>query len=310
MTTSTPTQPAMLVATAEVVGLELLSPSFVRVELGGPGLADLGVPTPSLDQRIKLVFPARGYVLPDLAGAGDDWYAVWCGLPEDERGSMRTYTVRTVRDPDGEPRLVVDFVLHGRGAHGPGGDWVAAAQVGDRLVVVAPRRGGLSGGIEFAPHSHDQLLLAGDETAVPAIAAILEQLPAEARGAAFLEVPEAADRLDLACPTGVDVVWLPREGGPRGADLHPAVLAHLGVTATSPVDVPDHVDPDLWETPTWSSSGEEVSDGPSRDSLYAWIAGEARVVTTLRRALVKDVGIERGQVAFMGYWRDGVAMMG
>ena len=32
------------------------------------------------------------------------------------------------------------------------------------------------------------------------------------------------------------------------------------------------------------------------------------VVTGLRRALVKDLGVDRHQVAFMGYWRLGVAM--
>ncbi len=73
------------------------------------------------------------------------------------------------------------------------------------------------------------------------------------------------------------------------------------------------VDPDLWETPTYSSSGEDVdgqagSVGHDWDGLYAWIAGESKVVTGLRRALVNDLHIDRHQVAFMGYWRLGVAM--
>ncbi len=79
------------------------------------------------------------------------------------------------------------------------------------------------------------------------------------------------------------------------------------------VEVPDEeVDPDLWETPAYSSSGEDV-EAPVRTidrfaGLYAWIAGESKVVTGLRRHLVNELGIERGQVAFMGYWRRGVAM--
>ena len=73
------------------------------------------------------------------------------------------------------------------------------------------------------------------------------------------------------------------------------------------------VDPDLWETPIYSSSGEDVADEGSvaagrRADLYAWIAGESKVVTGLRRHLVRDLGIDRRQVAFMGYWRRGVAM--
>ena len=86
------------------------------------------------------------------------------------------------------------------------------------------------------------------------------------------------------------------------------MLAHLGGGA-APV-VPDHeVDPDLWETPTYSSSGEPLSAG-ERAGLYAWVAGESRVVTGLRRALVSDLGLNRSQVAFMGYWRECVAMRG
>ena len=71
----------------------------------------------------------------------------------------------------------------------------------------------------------------------------------------------------------------------------------------------DEVDPDLWETPTYSSSGEEVpADATVVGGTYAWIAGESKVVTGLRRHLVNELGFDRRQVAFMGYWRRGVAM--
>ena len=87
---------------------------------------------------------------------------------------------------------------------------------------------------------------------------------------------------------------------------------HLGVGA-APLAEPDDVDPDLWETLTYSSSGEQVDTavrvvGHDLDDLYAWIAGESGVVTALRRALVNDLGMDRRQVAFMGYWRRGVSM--
>jgi NADPH-dependent ferric siderophore reductase len=73
------------------------------------------------------------------------------------------------------------------------------------------------------------------------------------------------------------------------------------------------VDPDLWETPTYSSSGEDVdvpvaTVGHDLDGLYAWIAGESGIVTGLRRLLVNELGMDRRQAAFMGYWRRGVAM--
>ena len=226
---------------------------------------------------------------------------------------MRTYTVRDVLGSGIDTRLVVDFVVHGHdGQAGPGSSWAERAAVGDPLVLLAPRRGEPFGGIEFAPGGSSRLLLVGDETAVPAVCAILAQLPAGARGAAFLEVPTAADVQAVAHPDGVEVGWLPREGAPLGSRVHEAVLAHLGVAGLR-VDEPEEVDPDLWETPTYSSSGEEVAPdvdavGHGLDGLYAWIAGESGMVTTLRRALVRDLGVDRRQVAFMGYWRRGVAM--
>ncbi len=181
-----------------------------------------------------------------------------------------------------------------------------------RVITVAPRRGVPFGGIEFAPGTAKRLLLVGDETAVPAVAAVLECLPATARGAVFLEVPVAGRRTARSTARAASRShWLPRDGAPRGVALHAAVLEHLGEEPAAPVV--DEVDPDLWETPTYSSSGEDVDTavrvvGHDFDDLYAWIAGESAMVTGLRRAMVKDLGIDRHQVAFMGYWRLGVAM--
>lgn len=313
MTTTLTTALPLLLEEVEAVRVERLSPSFVRVELASPALAEFGVDGPLYDQRIKLIFPgAKG--LPSFAGADESWLTTWYAQPEDERGYMRTYTVREVVGGGADTRLVVDFVLHGPGEpSGPGGDWGAHAEVGHRVVVMAPRRGVPFGGIEFTPGDARHLLLVGDETALPAIARILEDLPADARGAVFVEVPVAADVQDLSRPEGVTVSWLPREGGARGGEIHVAVLDHLGAGVAAPPAEIDEIDPDLWETPTYSSSGEDVEGAPTLvgheyDGLYAWIAGESKLVTGLRRALVKDLGIDRRQVCFMGYWRIGVAM--
>lgn len=311
MTTTAHSLP-MILDEVEVVRADRLSPSFVRVELGGACLAEFGVDGPLYDQRIKLVFPGiPGGPLPSFEGADESWWSTWIARPEEERGHMRTYTVRDVVGSGAGTRLVVDIVVHGdaHGTPGPGCSWAARAQVGDRLVLMAPRRGTFYGGIEFVPPaSANRLLLVGDETAVPAICAILAQLPADAVGAAFMEVPSAADVLSVVHPEGVEVTWLSRDGGDHGSALHPAVLAHLGVGA-APLEEPVEVDPDLWETPTYSSSGEAIEETAAEgDELYAWIAGESGVVTALRRVLVKDLGVDRKQVAFMGYWRRGVSM--
>ncbi len=314
--TTTQTPLPLVLDEVEVARVDRLSPSFVRVELAGACLAEFGSDGPSYDQRIKLIFPGtpRG-PLPSFAGADGTWWQAWQALPPEERGHMRTYTVRDVVGEGAGARLLVDIVVHddGHGAPGPGCAWASEVAVGDRVVVVGPRRGAVYGGIEFEPGTASRLVLAGDETAVPAICAILEQLPVTAVGAAFLEVPTVADVLTVQHPEGMEVVWLPRDGAPHGELLHPAVLDHLGAGIRSAPEV-DEVDPDLWETPTYSSSGEDVEAvtlvGHDLDDLYAWIAGEAKVVTGLRRALVNDLGVDRRQVAFMGYWRRGVAMKG
>jgi NADPH-dependent ferric siderophore reductase len=299
-----------VLAVATVASVERVSPSFVRITFSGADLADFGTPGRVLDQRIKLVFPALGGSVPRLA-ASDNWYSAWLALPDDERGSMRTYSIRGL-DVDGEStRLVVDFVLHlAPGSTGPASRWADAAAAGDELLVIGPRRGRKEdGGVEYAPGDARAILLAGDETAAPAIARILEDVDRDTRGVAFIEIPEDADILPIATPPGVEVRWLPRSGDAHGTRLIPAVLDHLGASAPEVIADVDTEDP-LWETPTFSSLGESVAESENHADRYFWIAGESGVVTTLRRHLVKDLGVDRSQVAFMGYWRRGVAMRG
>ncbi|GAA1268410.1 siderophore-interacting protein [Pseudonocardia aurantiaca] len=298
MTESLPIAPWRLFA-VEVREVRRLTPSFVRVTFTGPDLhlfADNGY-----DQRIKLALPLPGERGVDLPG-GADWYARWRALPEHRRNPVRTYTVRAVRPHLSE--VDIDLVLHGDG--GPATRWARRAQSGDEAAIVGPdaRYGSGHGGVEFRPPATGSLLLAGDETAVPAICGILERLPLDARGRVLLEVPIAEDALPVAAPPGVEIDWLSRGTGGHGSRLVPAVSAAAGEllsgcapsTGQPVVDV--DVDPEiLWEVP------DEVPSVP----LYAWLAGEAGVIRTLRRHLVAERGLDRRAVAFMGYWRLGRA---
>lgn len=310
MTVTASTLP-LIFAEVEVVSIERLSPTFLRVELGSPELAHFGVDGDRFDQRIKLIFPdpVTGGIT-STEGADDSWLSTWLERPAEERGHMRTYTIRDVRGSGAKTTFIVDIVLHLEGdLVGPGSTWASTAEVGDTIVLLAPRAGFPYGGIEFTPAPGADLLLVGDETAVPAVCTVLEQLPADAVGKAFLEVPVAADVQDVRGPAGVEVVWLAREGDELGVGLHDAVVSHLGIPGAQVDVAAEEVDPDLWETPFYSSSGEEVSgDATGVGGTYAWIAGESKVVTGLRRHLVNELGFDRSQVAFMGYWRRGVAM--
>ena len=314
--TVTSTVLPMLLTEVEVVSVERLSPTFVRVELGGRDLADYGVDGDRWDQRIKLVFPdpttgARNSTkLAATEGADESWLATWLERPAAERGHMRTYTIRDVRGSGEQTTLVVDMVLHLEGdLVGPGSTWASRAVPGDRIVVLAPRRGYPYGGIEFTPAPGADLLLVGDETAVPAICTVLEQLPDDARGTAFLEVPVAADVQDVRRPAGVEVVWLAREGDPLGEGLHDAVAAHLGIRRRPRSRWrPTRSTPTCGRRRTTPPRARRSPRRRCAGGTYAWIAGESKVVTGLRRHLVNELGFDRRQVAFMGYWRRGVAM--
>lgn len=290
-----------------VARIEDLGPSFRRFTFTGADLdqfADNGY-----DQRIKLLLPLPcGY---ESVPTGDSWYLEWRELPDELRHPIRTYTARQARNDVRE--LDVDVVLHGDA--GPASRWARHAVVGDGLVILGPNREhpGPAGGIDFVPPAHaDRLLLAGDETAAPAIAGILERLPRDARGEALIEVPVTGDRLPVSAPDGVTVRWLPRDGAAHGSLLVPAVQAACARLLPGVAPVPDGVDLEdvdidaglLWEVPVDYATGEALR---SSAALYAWLAGEAGAIKTLRRHLVGECGVDRKAVAFMGYWREGRA---
>jgi NADPH-dependent ferric siderophore reductase len=289
-----------------------LSPSFVRLTFTGPDLdsmADNG-----FDQRVKLILPLPGHGLAPLP-AGEDWYAAWRQLPESLRNPVRTYTIRHVRPASRE--VDIDMVLHGdeRGeVTGPAARFALEARPGDEAVLLGPDAGypGRHGGLEFRPAVRNvPLLLAADETGVPAVANIVRALPHDAVGQVLLEVPHPDDRFDLGAPAGVGVTWAARGRAghgshllrmavtcdlPRGSrSLSAAGSSSAPTSPSTPDESPDHL---LWDVP---GSTHGVAD------LYAWVAGEASTVRAIRRHLVSELGHDRRSVAFMGYWRMGRA---
>jgi NADPH-dependent ferric siderophore reductase len=296
-----------------VARIQQLTDTFVRVTFTGPLLHEFG--TAGLDQRVKLVFPLPAVGIASFP-EDETWYDVWRSLPDERRNPIRTYTVRAVRPAVQE--IDIDFVAHGD--TGPASRWVRRAAVGDELTIVGPDAKGEnpSIGIEWRPGSARNILIAGDETAVPAVCAILAALPRNAQGCAFLEVPYAGDVMETGAPDGVQVTWLAREpdtglGGakphdspqlgsnPHGSALEAAVRdwtdrfirdRHRGADVAD-VDIENDI---LWDVPDATATSAP---------LYAWLAGEANVIKTLRRFLVSETGIDRRQVAFMGYWRNG-----
>jgi NADPH-dependent ferric siderophore reductase len=253
-----------------VVRTERLSPTLVRVVLGGDDLA--GIVSGGRDQRFKLFLPRPGQTAPLLPEPlGPDWYADWRALDPDVRGIMRTYTIRAARrDP---LEIDVDFALHGD--LGPASRWAQQAAPGDRVSILAPVRDD-NGGVDFQPPAGtDWVLLTADETALPAVAGILDWLPAGTPVRAWIEVAHPDDRVPLTTAADADITWLVRER--PGTDRTAALLAAVRAAGDLPPGTP-----------------------------YAWIAGEAASVRALRRHLVNDRGFARDAICFTGYWRHGV----
>ncbi|MGK9149210.1 siderophore-interacting protein [Plantibacter flavus] len=297
-----------ILVAAVVTRIEQVSPSYRRFTFTGPEVQHIA--DNRHDQRIKLLFP-----LPETGFDGlpmhDDWYQAWRLLPTPERHAMRTYTIREVRQDVAE--FDIDIALHGR--VGPASTWALDARIGDELIVNVPnaRAAVTAGGVDWhAPESVDQVLLAGDETALPAIAGILESLPDTSRGIAVVEIPHPDDIAVLSTkPDGVELVVLPRGDQPVGTLLIPEVeriASRLAPTvdtaAIATLPTLEDVDIDrelLWEVPVDEHGGPVLASAP----LYAWLAGEASAIKTLRRHLVSGCGVDRKSVAFMGYWRYG-----
>jgi len=245
------------VRTAEVVRTAMVGSGLLRVTLGGPGTAGFEAHSP--DEHVKVLFPEPDGTLrlPEPNGDMLRW-------PKPSPTS-REYTVRRYDPATGE--LDLDVALH---AGGLGADWARTAEPGAEVHVAGPP-GGL-----IVPHTYDRYLLAGDLTALPAIARWLEELPRTARGWAFVEVADAGERIDLRAPEGFEVHWLHRDGAAPGS-------TDLLERAVRGIDVPE---------------GER---------LYAWIAGEAGSIKPLRRWVRDELGLGRADHDITGYWKRGVA---
>ncbi|WJD61108.1 siderophore-interacting protein [Pseudomonas kurunegalensis] len=277
-----------------------LSPSLTRLVFTGPDVVEMITLAP--DQRVKLLFPAPDGSPPSL---NNDlhWKAAHSALPLAQRPPMRTYTIRALRREALE--VDIDFVLHG--VNGPASAWASHAQVGDRLQIVAPNLAyeGDPGGYEWKPpQGVRNVLLVGDETALPAIAGILEQLAdtqPELAVQAFIEVPLEADCLNLRHGDATALHWLPREllSCAHGQAMQHAVreLASLPLGHAAPRAKLEDVDIDtriLWEQASSDSS-----------EFHAWVAGESATVMEIRRHLIKERGLQRECLTLMGYWRAG-----
>ncbi|MGW1540400.1 siderophore-interacting protein [Streptomyces sp. NPDC002309] len=255
----------------QVVRTRRLGPSLVRVTFAGDDLRHFF--SDGHDQSLSLFLPHPGQPEPVVpVELGDGWWQGWRELPDDVRAVMRSYTLRSLRrDPD---EIDIDFVLHTPA--GPASRWAARAAAGDRVLLLGPAVAD-NRAIRFRPpRDTDLVVLWGDETALPAVSAILESLPAGLRVRVWLEVHDAGTVQDLATGSDAEITWLVQ--GARGAEGSPMALDALRAARL-----------------------------PAAEHPYVWIAGESSCVKRLRRHFVHERGVDRRQVTFVGYWRQGLS---
>ncbi|MEX8493172.1 siderophore-interacting protein [Sphaerotilus sp.] len=214
-----------------VLRVDTPTPGFRRITFTGDDLA--GFTSASFDDHVKLFLDAA-------AGA---------------EPVRRDYTPRHHDAAAGT--LAIEFALHG---DGPAATWAAHAAPGQHAAIGGPR------GSFIVPTDFDWHLLVGDETALPAVARRLEELPAGTRAFVVLHVHDAADRRALPSAATVQVQWVD-----SGTALVETVRA---------LDLP---------------GGEG----------FAWGAGEAGAMAALRRVLVDERGLDRHAVRVSAYWKQG-----
>jgi len=253
-----PARPPRPQTILEVQQSTWLTPHLVRLTLGGDGFADFRR-NDATDAYVKIFFakPELGLEPPY------DVLALRETLSPEDLPVTRTYTVRRV---DEAARTVdIDFVVHGD--EGLAGPWAAAAKPGDRVVFAGP------GGAYRPDPEADWHLFAGDESAIPAIAAAFEVLPADAVGLAFIEIGGKDDVLELPAPSGVQIIWVGR--GERGEGT-PSLLASA-VTSYP-----------------WPTGRVQVFAHGERESMKA-----------LRDVFLGQRGLDRKQLSLSGYWAAG-----
>ncbi len=193
-------------------------------------------------------------VLPTFGPEGPVW-------PEEaQRPTVRTYTPR--RYDEATNTLEIQFAMH---SEGPASDWALSAKPGDSLAVAGP-----GGRFDLDPTAK-RWWIAGDESAIPAIAMLLEALPADAAAEVHIEVADAEDELALDSDADVSITWHHRESGAFGAELLAAAAA------------------------------AELAQG-----THVWVGCEASTVRTIRRHAL-EAAQPRDALTTRGYWRLGEA---
>jgi NADPH-dependent ferric siderophore reductase len=239
---------------ATVTHVDRPTARMARLTLAGAPLADL--PDHEPGEILTLIWPAPGHSAAVLPAPG-----AWRFPPGTPDQHARNYTIRAYDRASAQ--ATIDVVLHGD--HGTASRWAATVRPGDQIGVAGPR-------IHFTTDpGADFTLLAGDETALPSIAATLERLPAGHTALALVEVADAGERQPLQPACDATITWVHRDGDAPGR------CARL-LDALRAARLP-----------------------PGRAKV--WAAGESLAVRALREHLRDERRLPIGPMQAIGYWK-------
>jgi NADPH-dependent ferric siderophore reductase len=241
-----------------VVGSREITPHMRRVTLAGEDLGRFA----SGGLHIRLLFPPAGGAAPSWPTLGTDGRIVWSTGAAKLIG--RIYTIRAIDVAKGE--IEIDFVQHGGDAY-PGAGFAMTARPGEIVGMTGPGGGD-------TPDA-DWYLIAGDETALPAIGRMLEEMPASVQAVVRIEIAGAAEEQPLASAADVDLAWLHRGGAEPGTTT-------LLEDAIRGVAIPE--------------------DGRR---IFVWTACEHKAFRSIRKYLRAECGLTRKQHMAAAYWRRG-----
>ncbi|WLE61438.1 siderophore-interacting protein [Burkholderia plantarii] len=236
-----------------------VTPHLLRVTLGGDDLDDFV--SASFDDHVKVFFPAPGDTEPTLPELGPNGLVLPDGAP---KPIMRDFTPR--RYDRAARELDLEFVLH---HPGPASQWAGQAAVGQTLAIRGPR------GSFVVPTDFDWHLLIGDDSALPAIARRLAELPAGTRAAIVIEVADESAKLEFDTAADVYAIWRYRND--------PAAAAGDGAQLVAA----------LRDLPLPSGDG------------YVWAAGEAAAMRAVRQHLCDARGVHKSRIRASAYWKRG-----
>jgi NADPH-dependent ferric siderophore reductase len=208
--------------------------------------------------HVRLLIPPRGRK-PIWPQSGIDGRIHWA--TGDDALIVRPYTIRNI--DVARNQVDIDFVVH-EGDNVPGASWAKNVRPGDKAGLIGPGGGGIP--------KAENLVLAGDETALPAIARIAAAMPSDARLRIFLEVECREEEQPIATAAHHEITWLHRNGRPAGT------------------------------TGTLERNLRDIVSGIDR-SIYVWVACEQVEARAIRNFMKTELQYDRTLFTVAAYWQ-------